>query len=140
MVNFNPIDKDYSVRWQSDLENTKERLLYKPSQDQRKSTTLGGVLNFAERCVRPGDVLRRPCSSLPPVCQWRWWLHWTCPRPDTPQTPAGSCETCNNTHVSLNEHAHTYTLYSKDVYVLHMYTFFGCLKTCKIKNKLNPFT
>jgi len=26
MVNFNPIDYDYTVRWQSDLENTKERL------------------------------------------------------------------------------------------------------------------
>jgi len=27
MVNFNPIDKNYIVRWQSDLENTKESRL-----------------------------------------------------------------------------------------------------------------
>jgi len=27
MVNFNPIDYDYIVSWQSDLENTKERIL-----------------------------------------------------------------------------------------------------------------
>ena len=53
MVNFNPIDKDYIVRWQSDLKNTKERPLHKPSQDQSKSTALGGVWNFAERCITP---------------------------------------------------------------------------------------
>jgi len=29
MVNFNPIDSDNSVRWQSDLENTKERPFHK---------------------------------------------------------------------------------------------------------------
>jgi len=29
MVNFNPIDKDYKVRWQSKQENTKERPLHK---------------------------------------------------------------------------------------------------------------
>jgi len=51
MVNFNPIDKDYIVRWQSDLENTKERPLHKPSQDQSKFAALGGVLDFAERCI-----------------------------------------------------------------------------------------
>jgi len=50
MVNFNPIDKDYIVRWQSDIENTK-RPFHKPSQDQRKSTALGGAWNFAERCI-----------------------------------------------------------------------------------------
>ena len=33
-VNFNSIDKDYIVRWQSDIENTQERPLHKPSQDQ----------------------------------------------------------------------------------------------------------
>ena len=44
---------DYIVRWQSDLENTKERPLHKPSQDQSKSTALGGVWNFAERCIPP---------------------------------------------------------------------------------------
>ena len=27
MVNFNPIDKDYNVSWQSDLENTKESII-----------------------------------------------------------------------------------------------------------------
>jgi len=27
MVNFNPIDEDYIVGWQSDLENTKESIL-----------------------------------------------------------------------------------------------------------------
>ena len=43
MVNFNPIDYDYIVRWQSDLENTKERPFYKPSQDQSQSTALDGV-------------------------------------------------------------------------------------------------
>jgi len=56
MVNFNPIDKDYIVRWQSDLENTKERPLHKPSQDQSKFAALGGVLDFAERCIdRPSS-------------------------------------------------------------------------------------
>jgi len=48
MVNFNPIDYDYIVRWQSDLEDTKEIPLHKPSQDWSKSTALGGVWNFAE--------------------------------------------------------------------------------------------
>jgi len=33
---FNPIDYDYIVRWQFDLENTKESPLHKPLQDQRK--------------------------------------------------------------------------------------------------------
>ena len=51
MVNFNPVDKDYIVSWQSDLENTKERPLHKPLQDQSKSIALGGVWNFAERCI-----------------------------------------------------------------------------------------
>jgi len=51
MVNFNQIDKDYIVRWQSDIENTKERPLHKPSQDQSKFIALGGVWNFAERCI-----------------------------------------------------------------------------------------
>jgi len=51
MANFNPIDLDYIVRWRSDLENTKEIPLHKPSQDQSKSTALGGVWSFAERCI-----------------------------------------------------------------------------------------
>jgi len=56
MVNFNPIDLDYIVKSQSDPENTKERPLHKPSQDQSKSTALGGVLNFAERCIHDEPV------------------------------------------------------------------------------------
>jgi len=32
--------------WHSDLEHTKERPLHKLSQDQSKSTALGGVWNF----------------------------------------------------------------------------------------------
>jgi len=56
MVNFNPIDKDYIVRWQSDLENTKERLLHKPSQDQSKSTALGclkfcGTVHYGQQWI-----------------------------------------------------------------------------------------
>jgi len=51
MVNLNPIDKDCTVRWQSDLENTKERPFHKPLQEQSKSTALGVVWNFAERCI-----------------------------------------------------------------------------------------
>ena len=48
------------VRWQSDLENTKERPLHKPSQDQSKYTALGGVWNFAERCMAiPGWSFQR---------------------------------------------------------------------------------
>ena len=43
MVNVNPMNLDYIVRLQSDLEHTKERPLHKPSQDQSKSTALGGV-------------------------------------------------------------------------------------------------
>jgi len=69
MVNFNPIHSDYIVRWQSDIENTKERPLHKPSQDQSKSTALGGVWNFAERCmrgVRAGTYGRVPLFST-------WW-------------------------------------------------------------------
>jgi len=31
--------------------NTKERPLHEPSQDQSKSTALGGVCNFAEQCI-----------------------------------------------------------------------------------------
>ena len=53
MVNFNPIDYDYIVMLQFDLESTKERPLHKPSQDQSKSTALDGFLNFAERCIYP---------------------------------------------------------------------------------------
>jgi len=59
MVNFNPIDYDYIVMWQSDLENTKDWPLHKPSQDQSKSTALGGVWNFAERCIGIGSVPTR---------------------------------------------------------------------------------
>ena len=69
MVNFNPIDWDYTVRWQSDLENTKERPLHKPSQDQSKSTALGGVWNFAERCidnlsVKPFEMVFGPTKGV----------------------------------------------------------------------------
>jgi len=38
MVNFNTIDKDYIVRWQSDLESNKRKTpsqVHKPSQDQK---------------------------------------------------------------------------------------------------------
>jgi len=45
------MDKDNILGWQSDLENTKERPLHQPSQDQSKSTALGGVWIFAERCI-----------------------------------------------------------------------------------------
>jgi len=37
--------------WQSDLENTNERPLYKPSQDQNISTALGGAWKFVDRCI-----------------------------------------------------------------------------------------
>ena len=43
-------DKDFIVRWQADLENTK-RPFHKHSQDQSKSTALGGAWNDAERCM-----------------------------------------------------------------------------------------
>ena len=45
------MDYGYIVRWQSEPENTKERPLHKPSQDQRKSTTMGGAWNFVEWCM-----------------------------------------------------------------------------------------
>ena len=52
MVNLNPIDYDYIVRWQSDLENAKESILPvcdKPYQkDQRTSTALGGAWKFVK--------------------------------------------------------------------------------------------
>ena len=76
MVNFNSMDSGYIVRWQSDIENTKERPLHKPSQDQRKSTALGGAWNFAERCIIICWVhmyLKHflLTSRLPMSAQWR---------------------------------------------------------------------
>ena len=50
--------------WQCDLENTKERHLHKPSQDQSKSTALGGVWNFAERCIACCWICMQCMSSL----------------------------------------------------------------------------
>jgi len=54
-------DKNYDQGWRydfdvntimdDDLENTKDRPLHKPSQDQRKSTALGRAWNFVERCI-----------------------------------------------------------------------------------------
>ena len=44
MVNFNPIDKDYIVSWQSDLENTKEsipRVCDKPYHKIKENMPLG---------------------------------------------------------------------------------------------------
>ena len=54
MVNFNPIDKDYIVSWQSDLENRKESIL--PvcdtlSQDQRKYAAWGGTWKNVEQSI-----------------------------------------------------------------------------------------
>ena len=50
--------------WQSDLKNTKERHRHKPSQDQSKSTALGGVWNFAERCIAFGEYYENMNSKL----------------------------------------------------------------------------
>jgi len=47
MVNFNPIDKDYIVSWQSDLENTKESILPvcdKPYHNIKQNMPLGKEL------------------------------------------------------------------------------------------------
>ena len=76
MVNFNAIDKDYIVSWQSDLEHTKERTLHKPSQDQSKSTALGGVWNFAERCIRnPAfNINALACSKDSYLSTWSFSL------------------------------------------------------------------
>ena len=65
MVNVNPIDKDYMVRSQSDLGNTKERPFHKPSQDQTKSTTFGGAWNFMERCMDRLTCIRAYKATLP---------------------------------------------------------------------------
>ena len=47
MVNFNPIDKDYILRWQSDLENTKERPLHKIKENLPHWAELEIVRNCA---------------------------------------------------------------------------------------------
>jgi len=77
MVNCNPIDKDYIVSSQANIENTKASILHvcdKPyhkikenlphwkelehfielwtSQDQEKYIALGGAWNFAEQCIQ----------------------------------------------------------------------------------------
>ena len=44
-------DFDVNTIMDDDLENTKDRPLHKPSQDQRKSTALGRAWNFVERCI-----------------------------------------------------------------------------------------
>jgi len=47
MVNYNPIDKDYNVSWQSDLENTQESILPVCDQPYHKineNMTLGEEL------------------------------------------------------------------------------------------------
>jgi len=54
----------YWARWQSDLENTQKDHLYKPSQDQRKSTAVGGAWKFAERCIHFHNYV-----------EWRLCLH-----------------------------------------------------------------
>jgi len=49
MVNFNPIDYDYIVRWQSDLENTKESILPvcdKPYHKIKENVPLGEELEI----------------------------------------------------------------------------------------------
>jgi len=49
MVNFNPIDKDYIVSSQSDLENTKESILpvcNKPYHKIKENMPLGWSLNI----------------------------------------------------------------------------------------------
>jgi len=51
------MDYDNIVRWQSDIDNTKERPLHKPSQDQRKSTAMGGVWDVAEWCIEGDEML-----------------------------------------------------------------------------------
>ena len=48
MVNSNPIDKDYIVSWQSDLENTKESILPvcdKPYHKIKENMPLGEELD-----------------------------------------------------------------------------------------------
>ena len=69
------MDKDYIVRWQSDLENTKERPLHKPSQDQSKSTALGGLWNFAEWHVTPDSLF---ASILPQAIHKISENKWDC--------------------------------------------------------------
>jgi len=64
MVNFNPKDYDYIVRWQSDLENTTERPLHKPSQDQSKSTAMGWVWDFEEQCILRKRKSRQIAASV----------------------------------------------------------------------------
>ena len=50
------MDKGYIVWWHSDLVNTKKSLLpvcdITLSQDQKKSTELGGAWTFVELCIR----------------------------------------------------------------------------------------
>jgi len=47
--------------WQSDLENTNEKPLHKPSQDQRKSTALGGAQKFGGTVHTTHNVVLSKC-------------------------------------------------------------------------------
>jgi len=50
------MDYRYIVKRQSDLENTKERPIHKPSREQSKSTALGGAWNCVDRCIAHGRM------------------------------------------------------------------------------------
>jgi len=60
MVNFNPIDKNYIVRWQSDLENTKESILPVCDKPYHKIKALlplwGGSLKNVELSIAQSDI------------------------------------------------------------------------------------
>jgi len=78
MVNYNSMHKDYIVRWQSVPENTKERPLYKPSQDQRKSTALSRAWNFAEQCISIGIHIYKHTLLLMSKMQPQFLEHDLC--------------------------------------------------------------
>ena len=79
MVNFNPIDWDYIVRWQSDLENTKGRPLHKPSQVKEN------LSHWAELEMLRNGALKQECAvwskfiknSIKWTDIWyKWNLQW----------------------------------------------------------------
>jgi len=86
MVNFNPIAYDYIVTWQSDLANTNERPLHKPSQDHKtaKSKNLphwaelkilrnGALFYSSLTCMPNSDYEGISLSNRQMVYSINWW-------------------------------------------------------------------
>ena len=76
MVNFNPVDEDYIVSWQSDLENTKESILpvcdkpyHKIKENMRLGEEIERLWNYPLG-TKPKIMNRKMCDIYIYVCPY----------------------------------------------------------------------